>query len=61
MSDAALPLLDHRVVAVTGASRGIGRAIAELLHRSGARVLAVRARAAGLSPRGLRLSACAGG
>jgi NADP-dependent 3-hydroxy acid dehydrogenase YdfG len=33
-------LLNGRVVAVTGASRGIGWAIAELLHRSGARVIA---------------------
>ncbi len=34
-----LPLAG-RVIAITGASRGIGRAIAELLHESGAQVLA---------------------
>jgi NADP-dependent 3-hydroxy acid dehydrogenase YdfG len=34
------PPLAGRVIAITGASRGIGRAIAELLHHSGARVVA---------------------
>lgn len=32
--------LAGRVIAVTGASRGIGHAIAELLHRAGAKVIA---------------------
>jgi len=33
------PLLKDRTVLVTGASRGIGRVIAETLHRDGARVI----------------------
>lgn len=40
MNDAEASPLAGRVVAVTGASRGIGWAVAELLHRGGARVLA---------------------
>lgn len=40
MSHTEQPPLAGRIIAVTGASRGIGWAIAELLHRSGAKVLA---------------------
>jgi len=40
MSSAEGSLLAGRVVAVTGASRGIGWAVVELLHRCGAQVLA---------------------
>jgi len=48
----ARPMLKDKTVLVTGASRGIGRVIAETLHRDGARVI-VHYRASGESAEAL--------
>ncbi len=51
MTDSGLPLLDMtgKVVVLTGASSGIGRRFAQVLHRAGARLVAVARRGERLS------------